>query len=108
MGCRYKYSNIGYSVLGRIIEVIRGIEPPSEESAGGWHCYMRDEVLLPMGMNNTGFGSDQLLYGKNSKFNIAMDYYNENDKNSPYNQFDIISLAPGNMQSTMEDMIKSA
>lgn len=105
VGYRYKYSNIGYNILGRIIEVVREIESPSEESAGGWPYYMRDEVLHPIGMDNTGFGSDQLLYGKDSELNVAMGYYNENGKNKPYNQYDIISLASGNMQSTMKDMV---
>ncbi|MCJ7471491.1 MAG: beta-lactamase family protein [Actinobacteria bacterium] len=108
VGYRYKYSNIGYNILGRIIEVMREIEPPSEESAGGWPYYMRDEILLPIGMDNTGFGSDQLLYGRDSELNVAMGYYNENGKNKPYNQFDIINLASGNMQSTMKDMIAFA
>ena len=105
VGYRYKYSNIGYNILGRIIEVVRKIESPSEESAGGWPYYMRDEVLPPIGMDNTGFGSDQLLYGKDSELNVAMGYYNENGKNKPYNQYDIIRLASGNMQSTMKDMV---
>ena len=108
VGFRYKYSNIGYNLLGRIIEVIRGIEPPAPNVAGGWPYYMRDEILIPIGMNNTGFGSDPLLYGRDSKLNVAMGYYNESGKNKPYNQFDIIYLASGNMQSTMHDMVKFA
>lgn len=108
VGYRYKYSNIGYNVLGRIIEVVRGIEPPVENSVGGWPYYMRDEILLPIGMNDTGFGSDSLLYGRDSTLNVAMGYYNEDGKNKPYNQFDIINLASGNMQSTMSDMITFA
>jgi CubicO group peptidase (beta-lactamase class C family) len=108
VGYRYKYSNIGYNILGRIIEVVRGIEPPSEESAGGWPYYMRDEILIPIGMNNTGFGSDQLLYGRDPELNVAMGYYSENGKTRPHNQFDIINLASGNMQSTMKDMVAFA
>jgi len=105
IGYRYKYSNIGYDVLGRIIEVVRGIEPPAEFSAGGWPYYMKDEILIPLEMNDTGFGSDPLLYGRDSTLNVAMGYYNEDGKNKPHNQFDIINLASGNMQSTMSDMI---
>jgi len=105
VGYRYKYSNIGYNVLGRIIEVVRGIEPPDENSVGGWPYYMRDTILLPIGMNDTDFGSDPLLYGRDSTLNVAVGYYNEDGNNIPYNQFDIIDLASGNMQSTMSDMI---
>jgi CubicO group peptidase (beta-lactamase class C family) len=105
VGYRYKYSNIGYNVLGRIIEVMRGIEPPSQNSPGGWPYYMKDRILAPMGMNNTAFGSDQLLYGTDSRLNIAMGYYWEDGDNKPHNQYDIIDLASGNMQSTMNDLI---
>jgi len=58
VGYRYKYSNIGYDILGRIIEVIRGIEPPAPEAVSGWPYYMNDELLIPMGMKDTAFGSD--------------------------------------------------
>lgn len=108
VGYRYKYSNIGYNVLGRLIEVIRGIAPPDQMAVSGWLYYMRDQILMPMEMNDTAFGSDQLLYGTNSKLDIAMGYYYEDGKNKPYNQFDIIRLASGNMQSTMHDMVKFA
>jgi CubicO group peptidase (beta-lactamase class C family) len=106
VGYRYKYSNIGYNVLGRLIEVIRGIEPPDPRAVSGWPYYMRDQILMPMEMNDTAFGSDQLLYGTNSELDTAMGYYYEDGKNKPYNQFDIIRLASGNMQSTMHDMVK--
>ena len=103
---RYKYSNIGYNVLGRIIEVMRGVEPPSQNSAGGWPYYMKNVILNPIGMNNTAFGSDSLLYGTDSRLNTAMGYYWEDGKNKPHDQYDIIDLASGNMQSTMQDMIE--
>ena len=108
VGYRYKYSNIGYNVLGRLIEVIRGIELPDPSAVSGWPYYMKDEILFPLGMNDTGFGSDPLLYGRDSALNVAMGYYTKNGNNEPYNQFDIIDLASGNMQSTMHDMIKFA
>jgi hypothetical protein len=57
-------------------------------------------------MNNTAFGSDSLLYGTDSRLNVAMGYYWEDGKNKPHNQYDIIDLASGNMQSTMNDMVK--
>ncbi len=105
-GYRYKYSNIGYNVLGRLIEVIRVIEPPDPKAVSGWPYYMSDQILVPMEMNDSAFGSDQLLYETNSKLDITMGYYNEDGKNKPYNQFDIIRLGSGNMQSTMHDMVK--
>jgi CubicO group peptidase (beta-lactamase class C family) len=106
VGYRYKYSNIGYNVLGRVIEVMRGIVPPSQDSAGGWPYYMKDAILDPIGMNNSAFGSAPLLYGTDSRLNIAMGYYWEDGRNKPHSQYDIIDLASGNMQSTMNDMIE--
>jgi CubicO group peptidase (beta-lactamase class C family) len=108
VGYRYKYSNIGYNILGRLIEVIRGIKLPGPGAISGWPYYMSDQLLIPMGMKDTAFGSDPLLYGKAPTLNVAMGYYQEDGKNKPYNQFDIIELASGNMQSTMHDMIKFA
>ena len=106
VGYRYKYSNVGYNVLGRIIEVIRQVQPPTEDSAGGWPYHMKDELLTPMGMKDTAFGSDMLLYGRESRLSVAMGYHREAGKNTACTQFDIIDLASGNMQSTMHDMIK--
>ena len=108
VGQRYKYSNIGYNILGRIIEVVNGVEPPAEITAGGWPYYMKDELLIPMDMCDTEFGSEPLLYGLQFTTDVAMGYYNDSGKNIPYDQFDIIDLASGNMQSTMNDMIKFA
>ena len=106
VGYRYKYSNIGYNVLGRLIEVVRGIEPPDINSAGGWPYYMRDNTLDPVGIEDTSFGSYPLLYGKDGPLDTAMGYFYEDGRNKPYNQFDIIYLASGSMQSTMHDMVK--
>jgi len=103
---RYKYSNIGYNVLARMIEVVRGLEPPSEESAGAYPYHMKENIFDPLGMNDTGFGSNELLYGVPSSRPVAMGYYREKRKNIPYNQFDIIHLASGNVHSTLNDMIK--
>ncbi len=103
---RYKYSNVGYEVLGRIIEVVREVELPSEEAVSGWPYYMREALLVPLGMNDSNFGSDMLLYGRESANQIAMGYHWEDGKTMPINQFDIIQLASGNMQSTMRDMEK--
>lgn len=101
---RYKYSNIGYEILARIIEVVREVEAPSEEAVSGWPYYMRETILLPLGMNDSNFGSDMLLYGQEFENRVAMGYHWEDGKNTPINQFDIIELASGNMQSTMKDL----
>ncbi len=45
-GSRYDYSNVGYSLLGIIIEKVMG---------KGYEEYMREEVLLPSGLSHTGY-----------------------------------------------------
>lgn len=45
-GERARYSNLGYLVLGEVI---------SEVSGARFEEYVRDEILLPLGMNRTGF-----------------------------------------------------
>lgn len=108
VGYRYKYSNAGYNVLGRIIEVVREIKPPVEGSAGGWPYYMNEEVLQTLGMNDSSFGSRMLLYGEQPRLAVAMGYHYPDGKPVPVNQFDIIELASGLFQSTMNDMIAFA
>lgn len=44
-GTRYHYSNVGYAVLGRLVEDVRG---------RAWDEVLRDEVWTPLGMTSTG------------------------------------------------------
>ncbi|WP_425957053.1 serine hydrolase domain-containing protein [Xylanimonas sp. McL0601] len=44
-GDRFHYSNIGFAVLGRLLEVVHG-QP--------WDAVLRDGVWLPLGMTSTG------------------------------------------------------
>ncbi len=108
VGVRYKYSNIAYEVLGRIVEVKRGIRSPGTDAVSGWPYYMKDKLLLPLGMEDTNFGSDLLLYGREVKKPPAMGYRVEEGKAMQVNQFDIIQLASGNMWITMNDLIRFA
>ncbi len=88
---RYKYSNIGYNILGRIIEVVRG----------DWFAfYMRDSLLLPIGMNSSGFLAQDII----GQSRIAVGYYKDGKNNIPINQYDLITLASGNLYTTLEDM----
>ncbi len=105
VGYRYKYSNIGYNVLARMIERVNNLEPPSENTAGAFPYYMQDNFFRPLGMNSTSFGSSMLMYGTPAANPSAMGYYLEKGKNIPFNQFDIISMASGNVHTTLNDMI---
>jgi CubicO group peptidase (beta-lactamase class C family) len=44
-GTRYHYSNVGFAVLGRLVEVARG---------RAWDEVLRDELWTPLGMTATG------------------------------------------------------
>ncbi len=44
-GTRYHYSNVGFAVLGRLVEVARG---------RSWDEVLRDELWVPLGMTATG------------------------------------------------------
>lgn len=44
-GERYHYSNPGFAVLGRLVEVVRG---------STWDTVLRDELWVPLGMTATG------------------------------------------------------
>lgn len=44
-GDRFHYSNVGFAVLGRLLEVLRG---------RAWDEVLRDEVWRPLGMTSTG------------------------------------------------------
>ena len=102
-GRRYKYSNIGYDVLGRLIEVVRDIELPDASVVSGFPYYLDETLFTPIGMVNTGCGSEALRYGESST-NRAVGYYQANGENIAYNQFDIINLPSGNLHTTTLDL----
>lgn len=64
--------------------------------------------MLPLGMTDTSFGSDMLLYGRKSLRSVAMGYGVVDGNVVPINQYDIIQLVSGNLYSTMNDMIRFA
>lgn len=45
-GERHLYSNLGYSLLGAIVEIVSG---------QGYEQYMHDNLFVPAGMNDTGY-----------------------------------------------------
>jgi CubicO group peptidase (beta-lactamase class C family) len=90
-GHRYKYSNVAYNILGRIIELQRPDVFP---------YYMRDQLLGEIGMNQSSF----LAADVSPTDDIAVGYYNEKGKNNPIELSDIISLASGNLYSSLQDM----
>ena len=88
---RFKYTNVGYEILARIIEVVRGEL---------FVYHMRDTFFLPIGMNTSSFISQEISdYSR-----IAVGYYKDGKNNIPFDQYDMIYLASGNLYTTLEDM----
>ena len=98
-GEKYEYSNSGYSILGRIIEIVSG---------KSYESYLREKLFEPAGMSQTGY----LLPNWSSDL-VANEYlYNVIDKGnhiSRYQQDGKIAwplMANGGINSTQEDMYK--
>lgn len=90
-GERYKYSNIGYDALGYIIQAERGRAFPA---------YMRDGLLLPMGMTHSAFYSTDLPAGSE----IALGYEFYEGAYYPHEQEDIGAIPSGNLYATADDL----
>jgi len=88
---RYKYSNLGYDLLGRIIENNRKM---------GYYQYMEEYILDDFGMNNSHFYKegfrDSLLIAKGYEY-YKRSYY-------PLIQHNINNVPSGNLFSTIEDL----
>jgi CubicO group peptidase (beta-lactamase class C family) len=113
-GHRYKYSNVGFNVLGRVIEKVRAPSDGPDGApgggldgtlAGGWPDYMQEKLLRPIGMNSSSFDSETLLNENNENELLAQGY-------APYEgrsylrraQYDVITVASENLHSTIEDL----
>lgn len=98
-GTKYSYSNSGYSILGRIIEIVSG---------KSYEAYLREKLFNPSGMQETGY-----LLPKWNKKRIANEYvYNVLEKGNhieKYQQDGKIAWplkANGGINSTQNDMYK--
>jgi CubicO group peptidase (beta-lactamase class C family) len=91
VGYRYKYSNLGFDLLGYLIEEMRGELFPD---------YMRNNLLLPIGMDDSAFLRAQVP----TQLEHAFGYEYYKGEYNPYEQGDITSFPSGNLYSTTEDM----
>ena len=91
VGYRYKYSNLGYDLLGRIIE---------ENRDEGFSGFMQKHLLNKLGLSNSSFRlwdlPDPGLVAKGYEY-YKGDYY-------PMIQQDINKVPSGNLFSTIEDL----
>ena len=90
-GTRYHYSNLGYDLLGRIIE---------ENRHEGFAPYMKKYMFEALGMNHTTFSSADL--GDSSVLAGGYEFYK--GEFYPVIRSDINSVPSGNLYSTIEDM----
>jgi D-alanyl-D-alanine carboxypeptidase len=92
----YKYSNVGYSLLGMAIEAASG---------KSYHDYVRDYIIDPLGLTNTGpeFDADR-------KDQYATGHTDQLDGTEPRETFgdiDTRGMAPaGGLYSTAEDLTR--
>jgi CubicO group peptidase (beta-lactamase class C family) len=91
VGSRYKYTNMGFDVLGYIIQEKRGELYPK---------YLRNSFLVPIGMNHSAFARSQLPHG----LELASGYEYYKGEYYPLDQYDVTSFPSSNLSSTLEDM----
>ena len=91
VGTRYKYSNLGYDLLGRIVE---------ESRNEGFFKHMKLELLNTLGMQNADFYSGAI----DSSLHRALGYEYHKRQYYPYVQYDINNFPSGNLYATIEDL----
>lgn len=98
-GEKYAYSNSGYSILGRIIELVSG---------ENYETYLKEKLFDPSGMNQTGY-----LVPKWDNKMVANEYlYNVIDKGNHIERYKAANKiawplkANGGINSTQIDMYK--
>lgn len=91
-GSKFRYSNSGYSILGKIIENV------TQQS---YQEVLTQKILKPLGMNNTGFDlASTILKSRVSGYENNLDGY----KNTDYLDMSI-PYAAGSMYSTARDLM---
>jgi len=91
VGKRYKYSNLGYNLLGRIVE---------ENRETGFEEYMKKHLLTDLGMNNSAFRASDLESGAR----VARGYEYYKRTYYPLYQNDVKNVPSGNLYSSLEDL----
>ena len=92
-GTKYGYSNSNYVLLGYIIEMVSG---------KNYHDYMNENILKPLGLNNTLYADEKTIVPKR-----VTGYTRDNGfyENCPYQTLSL-GYACGDLMSTVEDLYK--
>jgi CubicO group peptidase (beta-lactamase class C family) len=92
-GTRINYSNIGYLLLGRVIEKVSGQT---------WEEYLREHVFHPLGMEHSGYDNTDVLPGRATGYLAT--------KEGAYNPVSAQDArgahSAGGLYSTVEDLVK--
>ena len=92
-GEKFGYSNQGYRLLGKIIEIVRGVT---------YEEYLRQNIFEPLGMRHSGLDNDQrIIKSRASGYN----YDGGSLTNARYS--DMLMFAPyaaGGIYSSVEDL----
>lgn len=88
---RYKYSNLNYDLLGRIIEENRG---------ANFAEYMDEQLLKKLGMSRSTFSSGTII--DTSQVALGYEYYKRHYY--PMIQSDINSVPSGNLYASIDDL----
>jgi hypothetical protein len=91
-GERFAYSNPNYAILGYIIEKISG-KP--------YDRYLRENILIPLGMINSNFN----LRSKHPQQDVK-EYIVKNGKTIPVRSVTLLSGPPGALWSNADDMLR--
>lgn len=89
-GEKYSYYNMGFGILGRVVEVVSG--KPYEE-------FLKEEVLKPMGITDIHVGG-----GENERRDNECVYYSQDGTNGYGNPMKVIAAAGGIIASTPQLM----
>lgn len=94
-GERFRYSNLGYALLGKIVAQVSG---------KSFEQYLASEVFAPLGLTSTGY-----VTGKLPAARMATGYYRENEQLVPEKIESDGSFAPaGGAYSSVRDLARYA
>jgi CubicO group peptidase (beta-lactamase class C family) len=89
---KWKYSNSGYIIAGKIVEVVSG---------QSWDTFIKTNFLEPLKMNNSGY-TDYF-----SQVSDVVGYMDNDGSLTPVIEFNMSwALSAGGLYSTVEDMLK--
>jgi D-alanyl-D-alanine carboxypeptidase len=91
-GSRINYSNNGYGILGHLIERVSGQT---------WDGYLREHILAPLGMKNSGYDVGGELPGRATGYLLGKNGYEASSITDARDAY-----AGGGLYSTVDDLVR--